>query len=248
MLGACANALVVRVVETGATAGLTLGLSPFQLAAIFVAAYLSFSGYRSAYRPPIWLDAAILVLVLVPSSAVSWLALALYAGNLAWNAEGERRVGALLYLAIAVAALWSSVLLKWLAGPVTTAEAFLVHQLIAPWRPEIVQVGNVVGDPLAHSLIVMTRCTTADALPIAAIAVVSVALLLAGTAPLDWGRVVRACAGLAAFAAITNLLRLAVMAWSAESYDLAHGPIGANVYDLLQTGAVLLLGNWASKP
>lgn len=247
MAGACLNALIVHVMEAasaGSLTALTLGVSPFQLVAIAVAMRLSLEDDGAGWTPPFALTALTLALVLVPSSAASWLALAFYAGAIAGYTTGERRTGALLFLAIALAALWSSVILKWIALPATAAEAALAGQVISLLRPDIVQMANVVGVPGGHNLIVMTRCTSAGALPIAAISVVAVAHLLGG---IDKSRAIRACLVLAVLYVVANTLRLAAMAWSADMYTIVHGPVGANIFDMIQIFAVLCLGTWASR-
>lgn len=247
MVGAALNALVVRAVEAVATGTETasLGVGPFQLVTLFVATRLAFGhGASGGRRFAAFLDAATLALVLVPSSAVSWLALAGYAGLRSIDANGERRQGALLFLALALASLWSSVVLKWIAAPVTAAEAFALGKLLALVRPDIVQTGNVVGNPDTHSLILMTRCTTADALPAALVALAAVALLVGRP---DARSLIRAGAGLAIVLAAANAVRLAAMAWSAENYALVHGVLGANVYDALQVLAVLGFASRAAR-
>ena len=246
MLGAAANGLAVRVAEgMGGGLSLDLGIGPFQLLTLLVAAHLSLgSGEPGRPRFGLLVTVATLLMVLVPSSAVSWLALALYAAVHAAAATGERRQGVLLFLALAAAALWSSVLLKAFAGPVTASEAFLVGKLLQVLRPDVVQTGNVVGNPQVHSLIVMTRCTTLEILPAALVALVSVALFLGN---LDRDRVWRAGMGLAGILFAANLVRLCVMAWSAEDYTVAHGLLGANLFDGFQVIVVLALGSWASR-
>lgn len=248
MLGAAANAFVVRVAEAMAGGGLPLdlGIGPFQLLTLFVAAHLSL-GAGEPGRPKFGflVTIATLLLVLVPSSAVSWFALALYAGVHAAAATGERRQGAMLFFALAAAALWSSVILKQLAGPVTASEAFLVGKLLGLVRADIVQSGNVVGNPQVHSLIVMTRCTTIDALPAALVSLAGVALFLGKP---DRRRLWQAGALAGAILLVANLVRLCAMAWSPEAYAAAHGPLGANAFDGLQAIAILALGNWASRP
>ncbi len=248
MVGACVNALLVRVVEQvgiDGQASLSFGISPFQLVTIFVAAHLSLGRGEATRSASPLLDALVLGLILIPSSAVSWLALALYAGATAWRTTDERRMGALLFLGLALTALWSSVLLKWIAAPVTGAEAYVVGLIVSALRPDIVQAANVIGNPDTHSLILMTRCTTADALPIAIVSLVAVASLLGG---LKREKFWRACAALALFVFVANLARLCAMAWSADLYAFVHGPIGANVFDGALVLAVLGLGNWASQP
>lgn len=246
MLGVAANGLAVRVAEgMGGGISLDLGIGAFQLLTLFVAVHLSLgSGEPGRPRFGLLVTLATLQMVLVPSSAVSWFALALYAGVHAASATGERRQGALLFLGLAAAALWSSVFLKAFAGPVTASEAFLVGKMLEVLRSDIVQTGNVVGNPEVHSLIVMTRCTTLDVLPAALVALVSVALFLGN---LDRDRVWRAGVGLAGLLFAANLVRLCVMAWSAEAYTVAHGLVGANLSDGFQVVAVLVLGSWASR-
>lgn len=247
MVGAALNAVAVNVMASlgpDATPSLSFGISPFQLVAVAVAAKMSF-GEGEARPHSRSIDAAALALLLVPSSAAAWLALALYAAVQAHHTTSERRIGALVFLALALASIWSSLVLKWIALPVTTAEAFVLAELLQLVRPDIVQHANVVGDPATHSLILMTRCTTADALPHAAVALAAVAVLLGETTR---RRLVRAGMALAALYAVANLVRLAAMAWSSEAYALVHGPVGANLFDLFQVAAVLVLGNWASRP
>lgn len=247
MIGAALNGLVVTVMQTVSAGGglsLTLGLSPFQIIAILVAARLMLGMGEPDAAGPWWLDLTVAALILVPSSAVSWAALAIYSGYHAVETRAERRTGALLFLAIAVASLWSSVILKWFALPVTTGEAFVLGQIMHLIRPDIIQVANVIGNPDTHSLILMTRCTTADALPHAAIGVAAVAYLLGDVRP---ERLRQALVMLAVIYVAANLVRLGGLAWSAESYALVHGPIGANAFDLFQAGLVLTLGNWAGS-
>lgn len=250
MAGACLNALVVRAAEALAADGqvsLGFGISPFVLLAAFVAVKLSLSLPDRAGAPaamPWWLDAAALALVLVPSSAVSWLALLGYAVVVALRSSGDRRTGAVLFAALAASQLWSSILLKWLAGLVTLAEGSLLSSVLSLVRPDIVQFGNVIGNPADHSLVLMTRCTTTDALPAALVALAAITCLLG--AP-DRSRLLRASLALFVAVAITNMMRLSLMAWSADMYDLVHGPIGANIYDGLQAALVIALGNWASS-
>lgn len=246
MIGAALNAFVVTILASlnEGGGGLTFGISPFQLVAIFVAARLSFEPDETeAPRAP-WLEAIVIALILVPSSAVSWFALAIFAGYQAWHSRGARRTGSLIFLAAALASIWSSVILKWLALPVTTAESYLLGQMLLLVRPDIVQVANVVGNPSTHSLILMTKCTTSDALPHAAVAVAAVAYLLGEVNTRKLGQAVLL---LCAIYFVANMLRLAAMAWSSETYTLVHGPIGANVFDLSQATVVLALGNWASE-
>lgn len=246
MAGAAANGLAVRVIEALSSPelpALSLGISPFQLVVLFVAARLSVAGERGPARP--LADVLALVLLLLPSSAVAWFALLLYAGLRALETRDEARAGALLFAGLAAAALWSSVVLKWMAGPVTSLEASAVASLLAILRPDLVQLGNVIGNPDGHSLILMTRCTTADALPMCLVSMLAVARLLG---PTDVRTAALPMLGVAAAFATLNLARLCAMAWSAEAYELVHGAVGANLFDAAQVALVLLGGSRAVRP
>lgn len=247
MFGGALNGLAVRLIEGMVNGGATsfgLGVGPFVLIALAVAARFSFDAPSAAPIVPAWVNALALTMLLVPSSAISWAVVAGYAAVVARRTTDRARTGALLFLAMGLTALWSSVALKWLATPITTAEASLVTAVVGWLRPDIVQAGNVIGNPETHSLVLMSACTTADALPNAALAVVAVGVFLGR---IDGRRLGLALLGLAAGYAAANTLRLAAMAWSADHYAFVHGPIGANIFDLAQSAAVLALGNWVAR-
>ena len=251
LIGGCLNGFVVRIIEIVGTAGpssLTLGLSPFELIALLVAAKLALGTPTTVDLGLGWAEIATLSVLMLPSSAASWAAVAGYAVvhaiRSARSNDNAQRAAALLFLALALCALWSSVVLKALAVPVTQAEAFLVGQLVALVRPDIVQSGNVIGNPETHSLILMTACTTANGLPLALLALVAVTRLLGGS---DWRRMPMAAAGLAFLYGMSNIVRLAIMSLSGDAYAITHGPIGANIFDGLLTLGVLTLGGWASR-
>ena len=190
-----------------------------------------------------------MALILVPSSAVAWAATAFYAAVQAGRTSGPQRTGAVLFLMLGLCALWSSVLLKWIAGPVTTAEATVIGWVMGWLRPDIVQSGNVIGNPDSHSLILMTACTTANALPVALLALVAVSVLLGGIPRpgAERRRLVSAGVGLTLLYAVANVVRLGIMSLSSQAYAITHGPIGANIFDAVQTLAVLALANHVSR-
>ncbi len=247
LIGGALNGLMVKIIEglESGVVSLTLGLSPFQIIALLVAGRLVLVGRGRALALPWWCDGLALGLMLVPSSAVAWAGVGLYASMAAVRWSGERRTGALLFLALAATALWSSVMLKWFSGPVTSAEAWVVGQVVGLLRPDIIQTGNVIGNPAIHSLILMTACTSTDALPMAALALVATAVLLGR---IDGRRMAWALGILALCYVVGNVARLAAMSWSGEMYGFWHGTVGRNIFDAAQIGLVLALGNWASRP
>ncbi len=241
------NGLAVRIIEAlrdGVAGGIVPGVGPFELIAIFVGLSLLASSEQVTERAIGWREILTAGVLLVPSSAVAWLAVAAYAAAIAYDNTGDRRRGALILVGLALTALWSSVVLRLVAGPVTAFEASLVASLLGFFLDGLVRTGNVIGQPGGHHLVLLTACTSADALPRAVLAVWVVASFAGATR-------VKSVAGVAVVAAVlfvlANTVRLAVMSASTELYALAHGPTGASLFDLLQVGLVVTAGYWASR-
>ena len=242
LVGATLNGLTVHIAKawgqnTGAS--VFLGVSPFELIAALIATMMVWQAGRAELVPPRlgWPDALAGLALLVPSSSVAWLTLALYAGWLGWRSQG-REAGALMFMGLALVELWSSVGLKLVAMPVTTAEAALVARSLALVADGVVQSGNVVGITNNHVLVIMTACSSLDGIPKAILGLFAVSIL-AGT--LSRERWIIDAALLASIYALANLVRLTVMASSSEAYALAHGPIGSNLFDLTTTLALFAI-------
>jgi len=240
LVGGALNGAAVHMadhLQPGAAGSMFFGLSPFALIVAGTAALRlvdhrdSLNGVFSAVGLGVALAAC--VLIMTPSSAIAWCAVAGYGVWLAVTHTGPVRIGAALFAGLALAELWASVGLR-LAGPAVTAtEADIVAWILAFWADGVVRVGNVVGVPDTFSLVVMSACTTADALPKALVALVA-AMTFAGQPT------VRSIGAntlvLAILFAALNSLRLALMATSQAWYELGHGPVGASVFD----GAIVL--------
>lgn len=242
LLGGVLNGFAVRMIEASASGGFTgslLGLTLFEIATVAIAASLIASRIgvttNDAAGRPGWVEVAAALALLVPSSAASWVVVALYAGWLAMRLDGERRAGALLFLALALSAIWSSIAMKVVALPVTTLDATLVGWLLAFFKSGVVQSANVVGVPSEHTLIVMSACSSADGLPRVLVGLAAV-LVLAG-ADLRT-RLLPAAAALAAIYVAANLTRLTIMATSWDLYAFGHGPFGAGLFDVVTTLAL----------
>lgn len=241
LVGGSLNGLAVRAVESWSRHGadaIFLGVSPFELIVIAVAVWLMLrTPLPSAGRLPA-AELAAVVAILVPSSAVSWAAVGGYGAILAWRLPAEHRTGPLLFVALALCALWSSVGVKWAALPLTTAEASIVAALVSLLRDDVVQMGNVVGTA-DHSIVLMTACSTLEGLPKALLGVVAIACT-ADRMPIR--RHYAAVAIVAVLYAAANIVRLMTMVWSQPMFEIAHGPIGANIFDAATTMLVLAAG------
>jgi hypothetical protein len=168
----------------------------------------------------------------------------MYAIDVARRAPAGERTGPLLFAALAAASIWAVSGLKWLTVPITSIEAQVVSGLLGFVRDDIMQTANVVGNLDGHLLVVLTACSTADGLPRVWLGLAAVAAFLG---PLDKRRLGLALAMAAGLYVVGNTLRLVLMTWSAEFYDVVHGEVGANVFDGLQIALVLGVGVWASR-
>ncbi len=249
LIGGSINGLAARIVDAVATQGLSLlpGVSPFEALAIFAAARLMLSANPSdADRRGGWDIAglATVAAIFFPSSAVSWLAIGTYAAAIAWWTRGDMRSGALLFAALAAASLWSVVFLNRLTLPVTSAEAWLAASILGLFADGITHAGNIISNAGGHKLIVLAQCSAFDGLPRAMVGLAAVASIAGG---IGARRLAAAMALAATLYFAANVVRLVLMASSAEAYDVVHGPTGSNVYDLLQTLAVLGIGIGAAR-
>mgnify|MGYP001801391079 CR=1 FL=1 len=128
--------------------------------------------------------------------------------------------------------------MKILGTPATSAEAAIVALVLTTSTDGVVQSGNVVGNPDVFSLIVLTACSTLDALPKALLGLAAV-MWLSGT--LQQRSYIASAIMLAALYVVANLARLTIMAMSNDLYDLAHGPIGAGIFDGIIVASVFAL-------
>ena len=234
LVGLTLNGLAVTVAGAFKDAdgpSLLLGLSPFQLATVLAAVALIARGAQHLPRSA-WAETFAVILALVPSSAVSWGALALYAAYLAFRTRDVQRIGALLFTGLAATSLWSAVAMNWLATPITSFEALMVANLMSFIVPDVSWSGNVVGPTGGFKLILLPACASADLVPKAILALAALLALFGGA--LD-RRFLKLAAITAVLLVLGNWLRLAGMAISAEHYALIHGPVGANLFDLYQT-------------
>ena len=237
LVGGSLNGFAVRMIESWTQNGFSsvfLGLSPFELITLFVAATLVANAPLEkcptlrTYAP----EFAAAMAMLIPSSAVTWGALALYATYKAINSNGSARTGALLFAALAASALWSSLIIKLVAIPVTTIDATIVGFILSMLKSGVVQSANVVGVPDGHTLIVMTACASLDAIPAVLVGLAAIFVFSKSFDPITFAK----SAGLFAALYVTaNLIRLTMMAWSFDLYTIAHGPIGSNVFDIVVT-------------
>ena len=250
LLGGCLNGLAARMVETIAVEGFASplpGVSPFEALAMVAAARLLLIGQaaQNTLPPRLWMAHGLtLAAILYPSSTLSWAATAAYALCMACVLAGPARRGALLFAALAASAIWSIVMARWLALPITTQEAVVTAALHNLLGNEVSQIGNIVGSAGGHALIVLAQCSSLEGLPRALVGLAAVFTLAGGTSTARLGA--GAVIGSAVYV-LGSTTRLVLMAWSADVHAIVHGPVGSNVYDLIQTAAVIGIGVMAAR-
>ena len=238
LAGLMLNGLAVVVagaLKSAAGPSMLFGLSPFQLVTVLAAVALVARGKTSLPRNA-WLEAPVVFLALIPSSTVAWGALMIYAGFLVWKTRGEQRIGAALFAGLAATSLWSAVGMSWLAGPITSFEALMVANFLSFAVPDVDWSGNVVGPEGGFRLILLPACASADMVPKALVALAALVAFFDGTYD---RRFINLAAVTALLLIIGNWIRLAAMAVSYEHYELIHGPLGANIFDLYQTALIV---------
>ena len=247
LVGGCCNGMVARIFQTLSVEGLTspfLGVSPFELLAVVIGAWLMLAASAASDSHFGLAELLMLLVLLVPSSAVAWAATGVYAAYHIATVRGCSRTGAMLFFGLAITALWSSIGIHVLALPVTMLDARAVAGLLGVLRDDIVQTGNVVGLADGHALIVLTACSSLDGLPKVLLGIAAVAAFLG---PVDARRLSWGAAGAVLVYVVANDVRLAFMTWSGEFYAVVHSPIGANLFDLFQTALVLWVGSAVSR-
>lgn len=248
LVGGAINGFAVRIMESIRIHGgetLLFGISPFEVIAVLVGATFLSQAINDDRHHVGWPEGLTLIALLVPSSAVSWAAIAGYSGLLAWKSAGDRRAGAALFFGLAVTGLWGAVGIKWFAGPITAIEAQVVTALLSPFREDVTVSQNLMGLVGGHQILLLPACASAYLLPKAILGFAAVTLFM-GTAKTMRSLFVIGVVT-ATVLALANWMRLAWMTWSHYDYTIAHGPIGANAFDLLQTAIIVGAGLWASR-
>ncbi|RBP16089.1 hypothetical protein DFR50_10651 [Roseiarcus fermentans] len=242
LAGGALNGSVFRVLEAGKDLGSDApfdfyGISPFELLVAGVAVRLLWSRER-VFVGAFALGGVALTMaaMLWPSSLVAWLLTTALACLLALGSRGAMRSGALLFAALGAWEAWSAVLEPVVSGSLLALDAGAVARFLSILRDDVVRIGNVVGAPEGHRIVVLVGCSTAHFLPLPMLGAAALLLVRGERVGLP------AVLGLAALAialVAMNVTRLTLMAWSADLYHFVHGASGATIFDALTSLAIL---------
>lgn len=174
-----------------------------------------------------------IVLLLIPSAFMSWIALSIFAGYcgfFVFQSATFGRNSCLIMLAVALRVPVSDICLKLSADALLQFDAMATLSLLSMVSPEATRQGNIIIGSGGHELLIMTGC--------ASFTNISLAFLL-------WFTVVRAQM-LCYRAALTlyiipltiivmgiNISRLSLMTLSQEQYFFYHDGLGAEIINAL---------------
>ncbi len=239
-----ANGMTLRIVRSVEETGLGPALlATFQISAlVWIAAAAAIALLLRSAEPPTRRDSFVVAAgaaaAMLPLSQLSWLALTGIALHmvLAPSPAGDnhpRRAGQIL-LAITGAMFWGRLLLQAGGDAVLRADALLVGFITGmPTDGNLVAMANDAG-----WLWIAPYCSSLTNMSLAILCAVTVTAWNG----LAWGRgQLSRCAGACAAVVALNDLRVALLVWWPEHYDLIHGPFGSNLVSWLTIGAVLLI-------
>lgn len=187
----------------------------------------------AAAPPPRALTLGFALLTLAPSSLLATLGLSGYALALALRSQAQARLAAACAVGLALTTLWSGLGRNLFAAPLLALDAVAVEALLLWGGEAVTRSGNIIRLENGHAIIIFADCATAFLLFPAL--VLSAALGLREATRLS-ARFIAAMGALVLALIAANLLRLCLLASSADAYAIGHGPIGQNLFDALLIG------------
>jgi hypothetical protein len=186
----------------------------------------------------------IMILVLIafqiPSSTISWLALAAFAGVIAFDPRNDfsTRVGGKILLAIALRDPVSSNLLQLFSPVLLEFDAVMVHKLLGLLHINTHISGNLISNINGGSLVVLESCSSLINL---SYALLCWYVLSRFFMPQFKRKTFLAGFFVSVFIILINHSRLALMLLDKEMIDFFHGLIGSGLYGVLILPIVVLI-------
>ena len=238
----CVNGLSSRIIEAVSGVGwawATALLSTFGISAIVwisccVGVALVLRGQSGqANAVDLAVGAAFLLLVALPVSSLSWVAIAAFCIYILATTNGaSTRQGAVILLATTVPMLWSRLLFRFFANPILNADAFLVSWVLGTSRS-----GNMI-EFADHSreLVIFAPCSSLANLSLAILCWVAVSeLTVHKRSPYDIFWCFLACTSVIA----VNVSRMAMMGVSESLYNTVHSNLGDAITSLMITAITI---------
>jgi exosortase/archaeosortase len=176
------------------------------------------------------------MLILVPSSLVSWLAVGLYAASISFLCRGEARTGAILFAALALCALWTNFGFKLFVTPLTNLDTILIQWILEFLGFTVQRNENILTQASGFSVIILADCSTWKGLPLEILSFIAVCIF--GGASLRSKRVWTATIVMIPLMIILNLARLSLISLSPELHETVHGDLGRSIFDFVRVSAI----------
>jgi exosortase/archaeosortase family protein len=186
------------------------------------------------------LAAALSLLIFLPTSRMIWVAatgVAIYF----WifnGSDAKLRAAAIVLAALSVQELWGHVFFNLVALPLLRVETSAVGTILEAVRSGTVWQDNIITEPSGFGIVVYTGCSSFHNLSLAMLCWVTISRLRHQ----NWRRRDLVTGSLVAAAMILlNLARLCLMAWNIDLYHYWHDGLGADIFAIGASLAVLLI-------
>jgi Transmembrane exosortase (Exosortase_EpsH) len=175
--------------------------------------------------------AGVVLLILIPHRAASWLAvtgLALF--SLGRDRRSTTAVAAIsVFLALAASSFWGPTLIQLFSSPLLAWDATLAAGLLEVTGQGVERTGNVIVTSGNVTLAVMLWCSF---LPNLLYGFLCWTVIARGVRPAWRPSDLLALLAVGGLVLAANTLRLALMGLSADTYEFVHGWVGANAFNV----------------
>ena len=237
-LVAVANGVTVQIVQEVMASGFWRALGgSFNVSVVILAATaLGFQlAWTSRKEDPSRVDIALAgvacLLILLPHRVGSWMAVALLGFHLLTrsNPSAATIPAALLFILVSTSAFWSDIATQLFATPVLSWDAALGTKVVQLFGSVATHRGNLIIAEGQAPLVILPGCSS---LLVASYAVLCWATITYALRPVvRWGDLAGMTA-IAALAALSNGMRLALMTLGETAYKWVHGFIGTSVFNV----------------
>jgi hypothetical protein len=246
-----ANGLAGDVITSVLNEGFWSALSnTFNISIVIVSAAIV--GMNLAARAPgrpsdiydVLVCAIYLFCVAVPASKVSWVALTFLAVYESVRAGStQESAAACLFVCIAISKLWGNLAVDFFSPLLLDADAAMVAAFLSFSNIENAErLGNLVESINGQPIAIMIGCSSFSNVPYALLCWMTV---VRGRRPTWRWHDLPVALAVIGIAVILNVIRMALMVISRESYFVFHGPVGAHVYTVVVLVAAMAAG-WLS--
>ncbi len=175
-------------------------------------------------------------MILTPSSLVSWLAVGLLAGIFFFNYQHNAKIGATLFAALAVCAIWTNFGFKIFVIPLTNLDTVLIQHILQFFGFVVERNENILTQISGFSVIILSDCSTWKGLPLEILSFIAVCIF--GGASVGSKRIWVATLIMIPLMIILNLARLSFISLSPEWHETVHGDTGRSIFDVLRVIAI----------